>query len=157
MAEGVFRELSGRLGLAGFFEAESAGTVCFQTGSRPDSRAVRAAARRGIDISGIRARCIHDLDLGGYDRIFVMDHGNYRDVTDALEACSPTGMHLMTEFAADGDGDEIEDPYYGPEEGFDATIERLAGCAEAILRQMEAAYGVSPGSRATIDPVNHGS
>ncbi len=76
-----------------------------------------------------------------------MDHENYRDVADALAACSPTGMHLMTEFAADGDGDEIEDPYYGPEEGFDSTIERLAGCAEAILLQMGQAYGVSPEAR----------
>lgn len=144
MAEGVFRKLSGQYGLESLFEAGSAGTVCYQSGSQPDSRALRAAARRGIDISGIRARCIHDLELRGYDRIFVMDHENYRDVADALDPFSPIGLHLMSEFAHDGAGEEIEDPYYGPESGFDATLERLSCCAESIIRQLAGAYGSVP-------------
>lgn len=142
MAEGVFRHLAYRRGLVDRFEVESAGTVCYQAGSCPDPRAVRAAGRHGIDISGIRARCIHDLDLAGYDRVFVMDHENYRDVLDALDGGTATSVHMMTGFAEEVADSEIEDPYYGPEEGFDGTLQILAGCAEGILHHLLESYGI---------------
>jgi len=140
MAEGVFGHLAESVGAGSFFEVESAGTVCYQSGSCPDERAIRAAGRHGIDISSIRARCIHDLDLARFDRIFAMDFENHRDLYDALEG-RPVSVHMMTEFAGSDAGEEIEDPYYGDEAGFDRTLRRLMESATGILEAMLVEYG----------------
>lgn len=132
MAEGAFDYVASLHGAGAYFEVESAGTVCYQSGSSPDDRAVRAARRYGIDISPFRAKCIHDLDLGGFDRIFVMDAENYRDMLDALDGL-PVPVHMMTDFAHSDAGAEIEDPYYGSERGFDRTMQRILHSATGIL------------------------
>ncbi len=146
MAEGAFGHAASLHGAGGFFEVESAGTVCYQSGSSPDRRAVRAAERYGIDISSIRARCIHDLDLGSFDRIFVMDAENHRDMLDALDGL-PVTVHMMTDFALSEVGVEIEDPYYGSEEGFERTMERLLHSATGILSALREAYELPIGDR----------
>ena len=142
MAEGVFNHLSSLGGFSRYFEVASAGTVCYQAGSCPDARAVRAADRAGIDISGIRAQCIHDLDLSCFDHVFVMDHENYLEVSGAVGGGFRPGVHLVTDFTGEHAGTVIEDPYYGPEEGFDRTLATLIGCARGILSHLLAEQGI---------------
>lgn len=144
MAEGVFLHLAALTGADSFFEAASAGTVCYQSGSMPDERAIRAAGRHGIDISSIRAQCIHDLDLERFDRIFAMDFENYRDLHDALSG-RPVAVHMMTDFAGSGAGEEIEDPYYGDEAGFDRMLLRLVESVTGILAAMRSEHGLPDG------------
>lgn len=144
MAEGVFGHLAESVGAGALFEVESAGTVCYQSGSRPDERAIRAAGRHGIDISLIRAQCIHDLDLERFDRIFAMDFENHRDLVDALDG-RPVSLHMMTEFAGSDAGSEIEDPYYGDESGFDRTLLRLMESVTGILAALRIEYGFPDG------------
>ena len=149
MAEGAFGHAASLFGADGFFEIESAGTVCYQSGSSPDHRAIRAAERFGIDISSIRARCIDDLDLASFDRIFVMDSENHRDTLDALDGLS-VPVHMMTDFAHAEAGAEIEDPYYGSEAGFDRTMERLLQSSAGIVAVLRAEYGL-PVAEAVVD------
>ncbi|NTU68165.1 MAG: low molecular weight phosphotyrosine protein phosphatase [Chlorobiaceae bacterium] len=163
MAEGAFSHLADLRGVGRHFEVGSAGTVCYQAGSPPNPRAVRAAARSGVDISGIRARCIHDLDISSFDHIFVMDHGNWQDVAGALEGGIGPRVHLVAEFAGSGVGMEIEDPYYGTESTFNSTFALLAGCVEGILDSLIALHGLvdssTPGE-VILQPKherNHGS
>jgi protein-tyrosine phosphatase len=144
MAEGAFAHAASLCGADGWFEIESAGTVCYQSGSCPDHRAVWAAGRHGIDISSIRAQCIDDLDLACFDRIFVMDAENYRDMLDALDGL-PVPVHMMTDFANSEPGAEIEDPYYGSESGFERTMERLLHSATGILAAMLEAHALPVG------------
>lgn len=141
MAEGAFGYLAVMRGVSDLFEVESAGTVCYQSGSAPDHRAVCAAGEYGIDISGIRARCIDDLDLDGFDRIFVMDSENLRDLLDALDGYSPR-VHLMTDFSGTHAGHEIEDPYYGDEKGFDSAMQLIMHSARGILGAMLVEYAL---------------
>jgi len=148
MAEGAFGHAASLHGADDCFEIGSAGTVCYQSGSCPDHRAIRAAGRHGIDISPIRARCIDDLDLGSFDRIFVMDSENYRDMLDALNGL-PVPVHMMTDFAHSDAGSEIEDPYYGSEAGFDRTMVRLLHSATGILTAMLEKYALPVGEIGT--------
>ena len=55
-AEGVFRKLVQDRGLDAHIEIDSAGTGGWHAGEPPDRRAQAEARRRGIDISGLRAR-----------------------------------------------------------------------------------------------------
>ncbi|MVT39221.1 low molecular weight phosphotyrosine protein phosphatase [Chitinophaga oryziterrae] len=74
LAEGILRQL------APDWEIDSAGTGGWHVGDPPDRRSVAVARRHGIDISGLRGRQFHTDDYDGFDRIYVMDLDNYRDV-----------------------------------------------------------------------------
>ena len=55
-AEGVMRHLAARENPPLAIEIDSAGTGGYHIGAAPDPRSQGAARRRGIDISGLRAR-----------------------------------------------------------------------------------------------------
>jgi protein-tyrosine phosphatase len=78
LAEGVLRHLSEQVGLG--WEIDSAGTGDWHVGHPPDPRSVQVARRNGIDISKLRGRQFSVQDFDDFDRIFVMDLNNYRDV-----------------------------------------------------------------------------
>ena len=56
-----------REGLAEAVRVDSAGTYGYHRGSPPDARAVAHAAKRGIDISGLRAREVGAADFERFD------------------------------------------------------------------------------------------
>lgn len=142
MAEGVFRHLSEQPGIDPCFEAESAGTVPYQAGSSPDPRAVKAADRHGIDISGIRSRCIHSIDLAGFDVVCAMDRENYEDLFTALGGAASPALYMMSDFATTDPGSDIEDPYYGTQVDFDRAMTRLVHCSEGLLSTICRQYGL---------------
>lgn len=85
LAEGILRQL------APDWEIDSAGTGNWHVGDPPDRRSIAVARRHGIDISGLCGRQFHITDYDEFDRIYVMDVDNYRDVirkarTDADKA-----------------------------------------------------------------------
>jgi len=77
MAEGIFRRAVADAGLDRHVEIDSAGTHAYHVGSAPDARAQEAIRRRGVDISGLRARQVADTDFERFDYILVMDGENY--------------------------------------------------------------------------------
>jgi hypothetical protein len=75
-AEGVFRHLLAQEIPALQVEVDSAGTADYHTGDQPDLRTQRAALRRGIDLSGLRARQVTAGDFERFDFILAMDRNN---------------------------------------------------------------------------------
>ncbi|MDX2221647.1 MAG: low molecular weight protein-tyrosine-phosphatase, partial [Rhodospirillaceae bacterium] len=75
-AEGVFRHLVAEAGLADRIDVDSAGTHGYHVGEPPDSRSVAAAARRGIDIAGQRARRVQPEDFDRFDLVLALDQGH---------------------------------------------------------------------------------
>jgi protein-tyrosine phosphatase len=140
MAEGVFSDLLSREGKSCYFEVASAGTVSWQGGCAPDERAVRVSEENGIDISSIRAQCIHDLDLHTFDWIFVMDNENYEHVLEALGPVPGARLNMMTDFSPGMINQEIDDPYYGDERDFRSVHQRLRRASEDILTVMVEEY-----------------
>jgi protein-tyrosine phosphatase len=136
MAEGIFIEQLTRYNLQHFFSVSSAGTVNYQQGSLPDERAVQVLLPLGIDISSVRARSIHDLDLRDYDWIFVMDHENYEEISSFFPAHERPRLHRVLEFVDDRFDDEVSDPYYGSLKEFEKVAEDLVTASEQILSRM---------------------
>src|SRR5256886_12567761 len=62
-AEAIFRKLAADAGMAGTVTADSAGTHGYHVGEPPDPRAQRAAAKRGYDLSALRARTIEAAEF----------------------------------------------------------------------------------------------
>ena len=137
-AEGVFRDYLRRHAPELPVEVDAAGTHAYHVGEPPDARALRAAERRGLDLSALRARCIEPDDFERFDLILAMDRANHAE----LLVRSPPQFHgrirLLMDFAEDDTGAEVPDPYYGGAAGFDAVLdlveEASAGLLAAIRR-----------------------
>jgi len=137
-AEGMFRALLARRGLERRFGADSAGTSNWHTGAAPDPRAQAAARRRGVDISGLRARAVSPDDFERFDLVIGMDENN---VADLLEDCPPAlrgRVRLFTDFTASRPKGGVPDPYYGGPEGFERMLDLIEEGVEGVLAHLEA-------------------
>jgi protein-tyrosine phosphatase len=84
-AEAVFRATAQRAGVAGRFMIDSAGTIGWHAGNPPDWRSISHAAKRGYDLTPLRARPVIPADFGRFDWFLAMD----RSIQHALEAMRP--------------------------------------------------------------------
>lgn len=128
LAEGIFRHLVINAGRASEFELESAGTGGWHQGNPPDPRSIAVAASHGIDISGQRARRISADDFRRFDLILALDRDNLRNLQKIAPADSAGRLHLFSHYAT-GHTDDVPDPYYGGQEGFERVYTMLlTGC-----------------------------
>lgn len=134
-AEGVFRKLVRDAGLEGKIEIDSAGTGSWHVGSAPDKRTQSAALKRGLDLSGQRARQVAARDFEVFDLIVAMD----RDNLSYLEAIRPSDApraRLMLEFsesAVNRGLRDVPDPYSGGVDGFEIVLDLIEGACEGLL------------------------
>jgi len=140
-AEGVFRRLVQERAPHLSLEIDSAGTHDYHVGEPPDSRAVAAAARRGIDLRGLRARQVSDEDFGHFDLIVAMDRLNHSMLVERAPQESHERIRLFMEFAAGNDREDVPDPYYGGPLGFEQVLdlaeEAAAGLLDEVLKRVE--------------------
>lgn len=136
LAAGVFHRLVTEAGLARRVVVDAAGTHDYQIGSPPDARAQAVAARRGIDISTSRARRVTVEDFYRFDYLLAMDRQNAAN----LRALCPRGqehkIRLLLEFARERLGQEIPDPYPGPDELFDRVGDMIEEAAQGLLEEI---------------------
>lgn len=137
MAEGVFRHQCDQMGLAEKIVTDSAGTGNWHSGNPPDPRAVQAAAGRGIEISSFRARQVTESDFFSFDHIFAMDRSNLSTLKNRAPIDSTARIRLFLE-PANLNVDEVPDPYYGGEEGFNPVLELIEAGSAAILQETRA-------------------
>ncbi len=133
MAEAIFFDLLVRHNLQYAISVTSAGTVGYQQGSAPDDRAVAALSALGIDISSARARSVDDFDMHAFDWIFVMDHGNYEEISRYFPFDGGQRLHLALDFVEGRSGEAIEDPYYGTSKEFERVVDDLVLASRQIL------------------------
>src|SRR5690242_293212 len=79
-AEGVFRQQLQEAGLERDVLVDSAGTGDYHVGEPPDERACEAAARRGYDLTPLRARQVKRDDFVKFDYVLAMDMDNLRSL-----------------------------------------------------------------------------
>jgi protein-tyrosine phosphatase len=135
-AEGVFREFVHRHAPELEIEIDSAGTHDYHVGEPPDPRALRAASRRGLDISGLRARQVDETDFEHCDLILAMDRLNYETLRDRSPPARRSRIRLLLEFADDAGRDEVPDPYYGGTQGFEEVLDLLEDAAAGLLAEV---------------------
>jgi protein-tyrosine phosphatase len=132
-AQGVFRHLLKQEAPELQVDVDSAGTADFHIGEPPDSRSMRAAMSRGVDLSPLRARQVAPEDFACFDLILAMDRDNLR----ALEAMRPEGsrarIQLFLEYAPDLGRLEVPDPYYGDASGFDEVLDLSTAASRGLI------------------------
>ena len=114
-------------------EIDSAGIGSWHIGEPPDERALAAARRRGLDMSRLRARQIANEDFARFDFILAMDRANLADLQRRAPSQYRERVHLFLEFASDLDVDEVPDPYYGGEAGFEEVLDLAEQAARGLL------------------------
>lgn len=141
LAEGLFRHLVEAEGLAEHFEIDSAGTGAWHVGERPDARMCRTASRRGLDITGQRARRIRPEDLHRFDHVLVMDRHNRADVLAlASDPSLAARVRLFREFDPEPGDLQVPDPYTGGREGFEHVYEIAERTSRALLEHLRALH-----------------
>ena len=141
-AEGVFRHLVQQAGLQDRILIDSAGTHDYHVGSPPDERSAQHAARRGYDLSPLRARQVGPRDFERFDLLLAMDWENLELLR---EDCPPQHRHKLRrlmEFAPAGLGEVVADPYHGGEKGFETVLDHIEAACEGLLRQVRAELGL---------------
>lgn len=129
------RHLLEREGLTQGWELDSAGTIGYHAGNPPDSRMVRAARRRGMEMRGAARQVVHG-DFDRFDLILVMDRENQAD----LKSLRPrpdqwAKVRMFCDFCENHTDEEVPDPYYGGDAGFDEVLDLLEdGCAGLLTR-----------------------
>jgi protein-tyrosine phosphatase len=123
-------------------EVDSAGTHDYHVGSPPDPRSVAAAARRGIDLSGQRARLVVASDFERSDLIVAMDRLNREVLLTRSPAAYRDRVRLLMEFAGVPPTDEeqldVPDPYYGGAVGFERVLDLVEKAADGLLQEIRA-------------------
>ncbi len=136
-AEGVFRKLLAAEGLEGRIVVDSAGTHDYHVGRPPDRRTCHAAALRGYDLGGLRARRVLAGDFAEFDYVLAMDRENLTE----LERIAPVEHHgkirLFMEFAATRTGEDVPDPYFGGSRAFGLVLDLVEVGAHGLLDELK--------------------
>ncbi len=112
------------------WEVDSAGTGDWHIGSPPDKRSIAIAKAYGLDISSQCCRQFQVDDFDKFDRIFVMDKMNLRDVlSQARSEADKEKVKLLLNTEA------VPDPYYEDDQ-FDAVYQMIeTGCRKLIAEE----------------------
>jgi len=133
-AEGVFNKLLDDLGTANRFVVDSAGTHAYHVGESPDSRAQQTARSRGVRLSDIRARKVAASDFDEFDYILAMDSDNYQLLIDASPSQYHHKIKLFLEFALDREENNVPDPYYGGQNGFEHVFDLVEDASQGFYQ-----------------------
>jgi protein-tyrosine phosphatase len=135
-AEGVLRHQLQAEGLDALIEVASAGTGDWHVGKQPDSRTRRAAQLRGYDLSQQRAQQVRASHFNDYDLILAMDKSNLGH----LQAMRPSGAKAELDLFLrrfDGALDEVPDPYYGGEQGFEQVLDLIEAACQRLVIELK--------------------
>jgi protein-tyrosine phosphatase len=142
MAHGYFEHLVRQARLEQQIQVDSAGTHAYHVGNPPDSRAQQTARRRGIDLSGQRARKALREDFLAFDYVLAMDRDNYALLAELCPEGQEHKLRLFLEFAPQLAEREVPDPYYGGAEGFERVFDMVEAAAAGLLAEIRSRHGI---------------
>ncbi|WP_440885475.1 low molecular weight protein-tyrosine-phosphatase [Vibrio campbellii] len=131
--EAVLRAKAKELGIS--VEVDSAGTIGYHAGNPPDARSMQAGKQRGYSFKGMRSRKVTVGDFDEFDMVLAADKAN---LADLLDICRTEHRHKVSLFLSHGDSDydEIPDPYYGGDAGFELVLDLIEDASEVILKKL---------------------
>lgn len=137
LAEAIFKARVSEKNLSHLFEIDSCGTANYHIGDTPDPRTIANARKNGIEIQHF-GRQLSAVDLSRYDFILAMDQSNHRNILRIEGATNLAHkILLMRSFDEERNADEVPDPYYGDEKGFQDVFDILDRSVNAFIRHLE--------------------
>ena len=115
---------------------DSAGTSAYHVGELPDRRSIDIAQKYGIDITDQRSRKLTSNDFYTFDYIFAMDRSNYKNIKSIEPSDSSCKVYLIRDYDNIGVGEDVPDPYYGGDSGFDECYAMIKRSCENFLESL---------------------
>lgn len=143
-AQGVLEKIIENERLTNIIQVDSAGTGDYHIGSAPDPRSIAAAARRGYDIAGLRARQIGTQDFNSFHYILAMDRMNLKELRAICPAGHRSKLHLLLEFA-DTSHEAVPDPYYSGQDSFELVLDLVEQACAGVLQYLRSVHNL-PGT-----------
>jgi protein-tyrosine phosphatase len=136
-AHGILQSKINALGLSGDIQIDSCGTGAWHVGQGPDERAVLAAAKRGYDLSALRARRLSSEDFQECDYILAMDARNLADIMKIMPKEFAGKLKLFLDYAQHFNMTEVPDPYHDGPDGFERVLDMLEAACDGLLIELQ--------------------
>jgi len=140
IGEQVLRAAIEQAGLTDQVRVSSAGTGDWHVGQGANERTVRVLRAAGLATEH-RARQITRADLDGIDLVLAADRGHVRELRRLTSERDKVA--LLRSFDPDADDDEVPDPYYGPDSGFDEVLAMTQSAAPWVIDEIRRRLGHS--------------
>lgn len=143
LAEAIFNHQIQELNLPHKFKSDSCGTSDYHIGELPDERSIKCANGHGIKISH-RGRQLSHADIRDFDYIIAMDKSNRSNIYKLMDTYNQSHdqIHLMRDFQPNAESDEVPDPYYGGEDGFEKVYEILDESIKELIAKLQKEHQV---------------
>lgn len=125
---------------------DSAGTSNYHPNKAPDSRSQLHAKKRGYDLSALRARQLITQDFIEFDLILAMDYENLDNIQQLMRRAEQefgvsqlrAAVSLMSQHDPDFLQQEVPDPYYGGQDGFEHVLNQCESSSRAWVQIFKA-------------------
>ena len=139
MAEAVFRTSSASN--PRISHVDSAGTGAYHTGDGPDPRTMRTLEKNGITGYRHAARKVTPSDFTDFDFILAMDEDNLQDLQRSRQRAHRKSSSKKGQVQLFGDfggriGEEVVDPYYGANDGFEIAFEQMTRFSQGFIKYL---------------------
>lgn len=131
--EAVLRTQMQRAGLD--WQVASCGTGDWHLGQGADPRSCASALRRGYSLQTHRARQLAAADYHEHDWLLAADRSNLAELQRRRPAAASAQLSLALPYAGIATPQEVPDPYYGGEAGFDAVIDLAEAFAQRVIER----------------------
>ncbi len=142
-AEAVLRHKLRGAGLHDAVMVDSAGTHAWHAGSPPDARSVAHAARRGYDLTGLRAREVVEADFDQFDLILAMDWDNLAVLEERCPPPYRRKLGRLTEHCRLHDSPVVPDPYAGGAQGFEEVLDLVEDACDGLVTLLRRQHGAA--------------
>ncbi|KAF2862887.1 phosphotyrosine protein phosphatases I [Piedraia hortae CBS 480.64] len=125
-------------------KVDSCGTGAYHTNASPDPRTLSTLRRHGITNYSHAARKLVKPDFEDFDVLFCMDTDNYEDALSMGRRWGVGGNALKKVVRVgevEGKGRDVQDPYYGGDDGFEKVYEQLSGVMGDLVDFVEGRVG----------------
>jgi protein-tyrosine phosphatase len=151
MAEVVLRDRFEAAGLGDRVVVDSTGVSDEEHGNPVDPRARRVLAAHGYPAGdGHRARQVTGPELAERDLVLPMTAQHARRLRRLADGTAAAEIRMLRTFDPDAprvtdprsDDDprlDVDDPWYGPQDGFETTLAEIEAAADAVVAHVRAA------------------
>lgn len=137
-AEGIAKTLIEKKGLNDSIEIDSAGTLGYHEGEKPDARMIKHASKRGYILDSQARQFNPKKDFVYFDYIVTMDDDNYSEII-SLDGKNEfrNKVFKMVSFGKNVNVNEVPDPYYSGSQGFEIVLDILEDSVEGLFNKVE--------------------
>ena len=134
--EGIMRHRIQEVPELNSLRIESCGTGDWYIGHLPDERMRNASSQRGVNLSSIAQR-FKPRFFEEFDYILAADHAVLNDLyRHAKTPEHRAKVHLITHFSTLYKDEEVPDPYYGGEAGFELVLDMLEDSCQGLIHHL---------------------